>query len=68
MPAKYCDAAYDYPQESFEQITLRLVDIKCFTDKSAAFKQDCRKWSCPESLARMPFCQSEPRTLWKFFY
>jgi hypothetical protein len=45
MPAKFYDVAYDYPQESFEQITRtrRLLGIKGFTDKSAAFEQDCRK-------------------------
>ena len=43
MPANFYDAACDYPQESFEQITRRLLGIKGFTNNSAAFKQDCRK-------------------------
>jgi hypothetical protein len=43
MPANFCNAACDNPQDGFEQITRRLLGIKGFTDKSAAFKQECRK-------------------------
>jgi hypothetical protein len=42
MLANFYDAACDYPQESFEQVTRRLLGIKGFMDKSAVFKQDCR--------------------------
>jgi hypothetical protein len=43
MTANFYDGACDHPNDSFEKITRRLLGIKGFTDKSVAFKQDCRK-------------------------
>jgi hypothetical protein len=42
-PPKFYDAAYDFPRESFEQVTRRLLGPKGFAEKSAEFMQDCRK-------------------------
>jgi hypothetical protein len=43
MTANFYDAACDFPKESFEKVTRRLLGIKGFPTKAAAFKKECRK-------------------------
>ena len=45
MSANFSDAAFDYPRESFDQITRRLIGANGFpqTKNGALFKRDCRK-------------------------
>jgi hypothetical protein len=45
MTANFYDAACDYPEESFEQITHRLLGAKGFpkTENADLFEQDCRE-------------------------
>jgi hypothetical protein len=44
-PANFSDASFDYPNESFEQVTRRLLGSKGFpkTKTGAAFKKVCRQ-------------------------
>jgi hypothetical protein len=45
MTANFYDAACDYPRESFEQITARMLGAKGFpkTKNVSLFKRECRK-------------------------
>jgi hypothetical protein len=45
MTANFCDAACDYPSESFEKITHRMLGTKGFprTKNVNTFKRECRK-------------------------
>ena len=41
--ANFYEAAIEYPQENFVQITRRLLGDKGFPIKAATFKRECRK-------------------------
>jgi hypothetical protein len=41
--SNFYDAACDYPQDAFEQITRRLLGAEGFAAKATAFKRECRK-------------------------
>jgi hypothetical protein len=43
MTANFYDAACDYPQETFEQITRRMLGAKGFPAKATVYKKECRK-------------------------
>jgi len=45
MTANFYDAAYDFRNESFEKITLRMRGTKGFppTKNAESFKRECRK-------------------------
>jgi hypothetical protein len=45
MTANFYDAALDYPRESFDQITRRMLGAKGFprTKNAGAFERECRK-------------------------
>jgi hypothetical protein len=44
MSANFADAAFDYPRESFAQVTVRMLGSKGFpkTNNGARFKRECR--------------------------
>jgi len=45
MTANFYDAACDYPKESFEKVTRRMLGAKGFprTRNAESFKRECRK-------------------------
>jgi hypothetical protein len=45
MSANFADAAFDYPRETFAQVTVRMLGAKGFpkTKNGARFKRECRE-------------------------
>jgi hypothetical protein len=45
MSANFADAAFDYPRETFAQVTVRMLGTKGFpkTKNGARFKSECRE-------------------------
>jgi hypothetical protein len=45
MSANFADAAADYPKETFDEITVRMLGTKGFprTKNGARFKRECRE-------------------------